>query len=95
MTEPTEANRKLYRKLGWVMTICAVLGLVIQFVRIGGLGEGEYGPVYWWALTITFVALGICGVYFLTGYGRGGTKSYGPTKPGLIEDRTCPRWLRS
>lgn len=80
MTEPTPANRKLYRKLGWVMTICAVLGLVMQMVRIGGIG-GNYGPVYWWALTITFVALGVCGVYFLIGYGRGGAKPDESTKP--------------
>ena len=82
MTEPTESKLKLYRFLGTVMTICAVLGLVMQFVRIGGIGDGEYGPVYWWALTITFVALGVCGVYFLFGYGRGGTKSDESTKPG-------------
>ena len=80
MTERPEANRKLYRKLGWVMTICAVLGLVVQVVRISGIG-GEFGPVYWWVLTITFVALGICGVYFLMGYARGGTKPDEPAKP--------------
>ena len=81
MTDPTESKLKLYRFLGKVMAICAVLGLVMQFVRIGGIGDGDYGPVSWWALTITFVALGVCGVYFLFGYGHGGTKSDESAKP--------------